>query len=178
MEDNYRSTPEILRLAGAFISGTGIVTPKPSAPTKARRAAGCALRTQPPGRRRYRYLLALAGRRRAPFAVLYRNNDSALPLIDALERAGLPYRCRSFDDTFFTHRIVSDVRDILRFAAAPDDAERFLRIYYKFGALISREAAQAACVRKRAHARAHSGLSACADARRLSVRGPRSASGA
>lgn len=94
----------------------------------------------------YRYLLALAGERRAPFAVLYRNNDSALPLIDALERAGLPYRCRSFDDTFFTHRIVCDVQDILRFAAAPDDAERFLRIYYKFGALISKEAAQAACV--------------------------------
>ena len=80
-------------------------------------------------------------------------NDSALPLIDALERAGLPYRCRSFDDTFFTHRIVCDVQDILRFAAAPDDAERFLRIYYKFGALISKEAAQAACVQSaRTHA--------------------------
>lgn len=77
---------------------------------------------------------------------MYRNNDSALPLIDALERAGLPYHCRSFDDTFFTHRIVCDVQDILRFAATPDDAERFLRIYYKFGALISKEAAQAACI--------------------------------
>ena len=106
----------------------------------------------------YRYLLALAGERRAPFAVLYRNNDSALPLIDALERAGLPYRCRSFDDTFFTHRIVSDVQDILRFAAAPDDAERFLRIYYKFGALISKEAAQAACVQS---ARTHAPILDC-----------------
>ena len=36
------------------------------------------------------------------------------------------------------------MQDILRFAATPDDAERFLRIYYKFGALISKEAAQAA----------------------------------
>ena len=86
------------------------------------------------------------GSRARRFAVLYRNNDSALPLIDALERAGLPYHCRSFDDTFFTHRIVCDVQDILRFAATPDDAERFLRIYYKFGALISKEAAQAACM--------------------------------
>ena len=64
---------------------------------------------------------------------------------DALERAGLPYRCRGAEDTFFTHRIVCDVCDILRFAAAPDDTERFLRIYYKFGAMISREAALAAC---------------------------------
>ena len=37
------------------------------------------------------------------------------------------------------------MQDILCFAAAPDDAERFLRIYYKFGAMISKEAAQAAC---------------------------------
>ena len=39
---------------------------------------------------------------------------------DALERAGLPYRCRGAEDTFFTHRIVCDVCDILRFAAAPE----------------------------------------------------------
>ena len=40
-----------------------------------------------------------------------------------------------------------DVQDILHFSAAPGDTERFLRIYYKFGALISKEAAQAACAR-------------------------------
>ena len=27
-------------------------------------------------------------------AVLYRNNDSALPLIDLLEQKGVPYACR------------------------------------------------------------------------------------
>lgn len=125
LEDNYRSTPEILRLAGAFIEGNRDRYPKT---IRATRAKGCRVRLAHAASRQaqYRYLLALAGERRAPFAVLYRNNDSALPLIDALERAGLPYRCRSFDDTFFTHRIVCDVQDILRFAAAPDDAEAIL----------------------------------------------------
>ena len=157
LEDNYRSTPEILRLAGAFIEGNRDRYPKT---IRATRAKGCRVRLAHAASRQaqYRYLLALAGERRAPFAVLYRNNDSALPLIDALERAGLPYRCRSFDDTFFTHRIVCDVQDILRFAAAPDDAERFLRIYYKFGALISKEAAQAACVQS---ARTHAPILDC-----------------
>ena len=99
--------------------GTGIVTPNHPRD----KGEGCRVRLAHAASRQaqYRYLLALAGERRAPFAVLYRNNDSALPLIDALERTGLPYRCRSFDDTFFTHRIVCDVQDILRFAAAPDD---------------------------------------------------------
>lgn len=50
------------------------------------------------------------------------------------------------------------MQDILRFAAAPDDAERFLRIYYKFGALISKEAAQAACVQS---ARTHAPILDC-----------------
>ena len=45
--------------------------------------------------------VALAKQADAPFAVLYRNNDSALPLIDLLLRSGVPYRCRSYDDTFF-----------------------------------------------------------------------------
>ena len=145
LEDNYRSTPEILRLAGMFIEGN---RERYSKTIRATRAKGRRVHLAHAASRQaqYRYLLALAGEQGAPFSVLYRNNDSALPLIDALERAGLPYHCRSFDDTFFTHRIVCDVQDILRFAATPDDAERFLRIYYKFGALISKEAAQAACI--------------------------------
>ena len=152
LEDNYRSTPEILRLAGMFIEGN---RERYSKTIRATRAKGRRVHLAHAASRQaqYRYLLALAGEQGAPFSVLYRNNDSALPLIDALERAGLPYRCRSFDDTFFTHRIVCDVQDILRFAAAPADAERFLRIYYKFGALISKEAAQAACTQsERTHA--------------------------
>ena len=33
-------------------------------------------------------------------AVLYRDNDSALPSIDLLERAGTPYRCRQVESAF------------------------------------------------------------------------------
>ena len=78
-------------------------------------------------------------------AILYRNNDSALPLIDLLDRRGIPYRCRQMDDTFFTHRIVTDILDILAFAHDPRNGEIFLRIYYKFGGGISRKAADFAC---------------------------------
>ena len=158
MEENYRSTPQILQAANAFIAKNCSRYPKTIRPV---RPAGQPVQQVHAASRQaqIRYLLALAAQvQEPPFTVLYRNNDSALPLIDALERAGLPYRCRGAEDTFFTHRIVCDVCDILRFAAAPDDTERFLRIYYKFGAMISREAALAACAES---ARTHAPVLAC-----------------
>ena len=158
MEENYRSTPQILQAANAFIAKNRSRYPKTIRPV---RPAGQPVQQVHAASRQaqIRYLLALAAQvQEPPFTVLYRNNDSALPLIDALERAGLPYRCRGAEDTFFTHRIVCDVCDILRFAAAPDNTERFLRIYYKFGAMISREAALAACAEG---ARTHAPVLAC-----------------
>ena len=77
-------------------------------------------------------------------AILFRNNDIALPLIDRFEQEGIPYRCRNYEDSFFTHRIVRDIVDTICFASAPDNAELFLRLYYKFGAGISGSAARQA----------------------------------
>src|SRR5699024_9647740 len=77
-------------------------------------------------------------------AVLYRDNDSALPLMDLLERSGAPYRCRQVDSGFFTHRVVRDVTNIIRLAQDPWNGELFLDLYYKLGAGISRAAAQEA----------------------------------
>ena len=50
--------------------------------------------------------------------VLYRNNDSALPLIDLLEQKGVPYACRQREGFFFTSPLVRDITDMLEFAFA------------------------------------------------------------
>ena len=97
--------------------------------------------------RQYRWLAKLAKSCDRETAVLYRDNDSALPLIDLLERAGTPYRCRQVESAFFTSRVVRDVTDVIRFALDPWDGERFLRLYYKLGAGISRSLAQEAADR-------------------------------
>ena len=77
--------------------------------------------------------------------MLFRNNESALPLVDLCERRGVPYRFKKADLTFFTHKIVLDAVDFLRFAYEPANGERFLRLYYKFGLALSRQRALAAC---------------------------------
>ena len=60
-------------------------------------------------------------------AVLYRNNDSAVALIDWLDRRGVPFRCRRGENSFFSNRTVNGVRDIMTLALEPGNASaRFI----------------------------------------------------
>ena len=89
----------------------------------------------------YNYLLKVAEDCEQETAVLYRNNESALPIIDMLERKGLSYRVKNTDMTFFSHPVVNDICDFIHLSLDPWDGETFLRIYYKMGAGISKKAA-------------------------------------
>ncbi len=140
MEQNYRSTREIVALADRFIQRNRDRHPKH---LRAARGSG-----PQPGtievydrRQQYRYLAKVAENCVRETAVLYRDNDSVLPLLDLLDRAGLPYRCRQVESLFFTHRIVRDMTDIIHLAQDPADGEGFLNVYYKLGAGISRRLA-------------------------------------
>lgn len=146
MEENYRSTAQIIGAANDFVSRNLFRHPK-----KIRCTCGIGKPVQVIRVRdreaQYRYLFELARDCREQTAILFRNNDSAVPLIDMLERSGIPYNCRQFDEVFFSHRVVKDLEDIIRFAEDPADTERFLRIYYKLGCSISKKAAAYACDR-------------------------------
>lgn len=143
LERNYRSTRQIVEAADRFIQKNQQRRPKHMT---AVRGAGPDLETISVYNRQEQYaLLARMGTQcREETAILYRDNDSALPLIDLLDREGIPYRCRQMDGTFFTHRTIRDLTDIIRLAQQPRDGERFLRVYYKLGAGISRAAAEEA----------------------------------
>lgn len=146
MEQNYRSTRQIVAAADAFIQKNRNRRPKHM---RATQGDGPAVRahTVYDRQKQYDWLCKLAQDCKTETAVLYRDNDSALPLIDRLDRLGLPYRCRQVDSLFFTSRVVRDITDIIHFAQNPYDGETFLRIYYKLGAGISRLMAQVAADR-------------------------------
>lgn len=143
MEQNYRSTAQIVKAADRFIQRNQSRRPKQM---QATRAAGCEIHVIDVADRlaQYPYLERVARSCQTETAVLYRNHDSALPLIDRMSRAGIPYRCRQFDGSFFTHRIVRDITDLIRFAYDPQNGALFLRIYYKLNAGIPKVAAEAA----------------------------------
>ena len=164
MEENFRSNARIVEAADRFIQKNTLRHEKHMKPS---REAGAAIKEIVlKGRRaQYTYLEKVAescsnpwGEESAPLdgangeqktmpktAVLYRDNESALPLIDRLERKGIPYRMRSMDMTFFTHRIVLDIQNIIRFAANPMDTDAFMEIYYKVNFYMNKQNALRFC---------------------------------
>ncbi len=144
MEENYRSSDEIVAAANAFVARSRYRRPKT---LRATQGAQCPIEIRHITRReeQINWLFEEARRGGGETAVLFRNNESALPLVDLCERRGVPYRFKKADLTFFTHKIVLDAVDFLRFAYEPTNGERFLRIYYKFGLALSRQKTLAAC---------------------------------
>lgn len=143
LETNYRSGKDIVAAAAITISKN---TNRYEKVLKAHREiSGKVSRLDTNSRRnQYKYVAKQAIEYPEKIAVLYRNNESALPLIDMLERYGVEYRLKNNDATFFSHPVINDIRDFSRLADNPLDDEAFMRIYYKMNAGISKVAAQGA----------------------------------
>ena len=144
MEENFRSCAQIVEAADCFIQKNVLRHAKHM---KASRPTGAGIREIPLKGRgaQYTYLAKVAEECRIQTAVLYRDNESALPLVDLLERRGIPYRIRNADMVFFTHRVVQDIRNIILFARNPKDTELFPQIYYKLSSYINKQTALRLC---------------------------------
>lgn len=144
MEENFRSNARIVEAADRFIQKNTMRNEKHM---KAFREAGANIREIELKTRKaqYTYLEKVAMECREQTAVLYRDNESVLPLVDRLERQGIPYRMRNADLTFFTHRTVTDILNIIRFAMNPKDTELFMQIYFKLNLYINKQNAIRFC---------------------------------
>lgn len=150
MEKNFRSDAAIVKAAGQLIAHNRLRHRKMMIPT---REQNTKVRIFSVKQRedQYSYLVQTAkecaekGGGTETTAVLYRNNESAVPLMDRLEREGISYNVRSADLSFFTSRVVYDVAAIYRFLQDPSDPELFLQIYYKLSLYVSKQMAEEAC---------------------------------
>lgn len=130
MEENFRSNAKIVSAADQFIQKNTLRHKKhmKAARKSQKDITEIALRSR---RAQYKYLLKVAENCNTQTAVLYRDHECAIPLINLLERAGIPYRMRNAEVSFFTNRTVLDIIHIIQFAENPEDEELFLQIYYK-----------------------------------------------
>lgn len=144
MDQNYRSNANIVAAADGFIQHNKDRHEKHMVPT--RKADSNINYIELSGRHgQYMYLQKVAASCTGETAVLYRDNESALPLIDMLDRQRIPYRIKNIDMAFFTHRVVTDITNIMKFALNPMDTEIFMRIYFKCQTFLKKNQAEELC---------------------------------
>ncbi len=133
LEENYRSTPEILTLANAAISANPERRGKTLRTTRIAGETGASVAAlderevavfviEEIQKRRY----ASRGRALRDFAVLYRTNAQSRAMEEALRRAGLPYRLVG-SVRFYDRREIRDLMAYLKLIANPADDEAFRR---------------------------------------------------
>ncbi len=133
LEENYRSTPEILALANAAIMpnagrrGKTLRTTRPSGDkvtvvaTLDERDEAEFVIEEIQGRR-----FRSNGRPLRDFAVLYRTNAQSRALEESLRRHGIPYRLIG-SVRFYDRREIRDLMSYLKLVANPNDDEAFRR---------------------------------------------------
>ena len=138
MEENFRSDARIVLAADRFIQRNTLRHEKHMKATRkpASDIRKIALRNR---KAQYTYLAKLAEGCTSQTAILYRDNECIIPLVDLLERNGIPYQMRNAELSFFSHRTVLDIINIIKLAQNPMDTEAFLQIYYKIGTYLRKQ---------------------------------------
>ncbi|WP_186431232.1 ATP-dependent helicase [Clostridium sp. BSD9I1] len=72
-------------------------------------------------------------------AVLFRNNISALPLVDLFNENNIPFYIKDVVPHFFNHWITKDILRFLEFSERPFDYSIFKDIYYKMGTYLTKQ---------------------------------------
>lgn len=138
MEENFRSDARIVLAADRFIQRNTLRHEKHMKATRkpASDIREISLRNR---KAQYTYLAKLAEGCTSQTAILYRDNECIIPLVDLLERNGIPYQMRNAELSFFSHRTVLDIINIIKLAQNPMDTEAFLQIYYKIGTYLRKQ---------------------------------------
>lgn len=137
LEQNYRSGQQIVKVAGQFIQQNQERNEKNML---ARRGdSGVVHRVEVDTRlAQYQYLVDVARQNEPGVAILYRENNSAVPLVDLLLREGIPFSMSKYEQTLLGHKITKDIRAFIRLTLNSYDREAFEQIYNKCGLFVSK----------------------------------------
>lgn len=143
MEDNYRSSANIVSVSGQFISQNSdrykktVRTNNPQfEPVQILRFRGAD--------DQYSFLVEELSNISDPSetAVLFRNNLSSIGIANALDANDIPFYTRDSRLRFFNHWLIKDIESFLRLAEDPKDKSAFENIYFKTKGYISKRMMQ------------------------------------
>jgi DNA helicase II / ATP-dependent DNA helicase PcrA len=138
METNYRSTPEIIEVSNSHIKRNK--TRKDKNMVACRNAGSLVTKKDVDDlNEQYEYLLSLAKHNgKETFAIIYKNNDSAIPLIWLFNENNINFNLKGGEITFFSHKIVRDIKSYINFIMDQNNMDSFKEICYKLDCSISK----------------------------------------
>lgn len=140
MEENYRSTKDIVNVANQFIKRNKYRYNKN-------------MFTQNPYQKpieimvfqkyadQVKYLVQEIQKvnRLTEVAVLYRNNSSSISLMNEFDRAGIPFYMKDADNRFFSHWVVEDILNFMRMSYTDKRPDIFEKIHLKMKGYINKQ---------------------------------------
>ncbi|SPF56592.1 UvrD/REP helicase family protein (modular protein) [Candidatus Desulfosporosinus infrequens] len=139
MEQNFRSTPEIVSISREFIRSNKMRYDKEMV-TENVPGETVQIEIFKGNKEQNEFILGeLINKGVAKSAVLYRNNLSVITLVDELDRGGVPFYIRdSNKERFFSHWVVKDILNFLRFSYSDQNVAVLDTIKSKFETYISK----------------------------------------
>lgn len=140
MEQNYRSTKNIVNISNKFIKQNSLRYNK-NIFTENDYLEPINIVKVNTVEEQYKYLLNDINSHKdyANSAILYRNNISAIGIIEYLDRDDLPFYMRDNKMNFFNHWIINDILCFFKLAQNPTDIKAFESIYFKMKGFISKK---------------------------------------
>ena len=136
MEQNYRSSKDIVTVANSFIKWNKNRYEK-NMFTENDFYKPIVIKKLSDYKRQAKYLIDAISNSEAGVAILYRNNSSSIILVNELEIAGISFYIKDDDKKFFKHWVVEDVLNFMRLAYLNRSVTVFERIYTKINGYIS-----------------------------------------
>ncbi|TDT61285.1 ATP-dependent helicase [Fonticella tunisiensis] len=141
MEKNYRSTKNIVNLANNFIKSN---TKRYDKNMKAEREDESPVQIIEVGSVVEQLKYIIDSFKNASnlndYAVLFRNNLSSIPLIDALDRNNIKFYMKDSKVSLSRHWVAQDIIAMLNVALNKHDVDSFERIYYKVNSYLPKAA--------------------------------------
>ncbi|XYG86603.1 ATP-dependent helicase [Heyndrickxia coagulans] len=144
MEQNYRSSQEVVTAANLFIKRNkhrydkNMFTENPPAgPIRFVRL--------PDYKYQAKYLAQniVVSENFSEIAVLYRNNMSSIALINEFDREGIPFYLKDTDNRFFSHWVVQDILNVMRLTFTDKRADILAQVHSKLDGYITKQQMEA-----------------------------------
>lgn len=139
MEQNYRSSREIVSAANAFIKRNMNRYAKEMF-TDNGSSGPIVFKRLNDYREQAKFVVREAAKaeKLSEVAVLYRNNSSSITLMNEFDRAGIPFYMKDADNRFFSHWIIEDVLNFMRMTYTDKRADILESIHLKMNGYISK----------------------------------------